>query len=164
MTKTKPRLDPHDPGPMPEAQTKCIHCDKPFKTVGIPIIGESLNAKQQRAMKAMGEHMYREHPEVMSQIMMQAAAFNGLLVVSQFNNLEPELEHQKDLTRHEVHMHTQRVRVTDEMIAGKVSQLFDSPEIPLGIPEATLLMTWLRDQYEERGYAAKTPSSVILPS
>lgn len=72
--------------------TTCKLCNQKFEAERIPIIGEDVAAKAQRAMKGLVEHVARKHPEHLQQIVIATTQYQTMLMLRTFTLADPALE------------------------------------------------------------------------
>lgn len=159
-----------DPATLAKYTTKCRHCKQVFRSVGVPIIGESPDKRAAAFINSMVNHLMKEHPEIAQRCYVEQATFGGVLFINEFESNDPELLSQRELGRHRIHEKTRRVHVSDATIEEQVKRLeaHHTHDVPPGhetdpdidpgpevwwvrVNDIVALMKEFRDAYEEVG-------------
>jgi hypothetical protein len=108
----------------------CKYCRRGFNFSGPPIVGEKTHERLMRVQKQMVDHLGQEHKEQMATIMMAGPQFQGWLISQQFANNDADLLRECEPIRLGLRRTTQRVHITDEIIAAQVEKhlVGDDPE------------------------------------
>ena len=145
-----------DPATLAKYTTKCRHCKQVFRSVGVPIIGESPDKRAAAFINSMVNHLMKEHPEIAQRCYVEQATFGGVLFINEFESNDPELLSQRELGRHRIHEKTRRVHVSDATIEERVATIaveFNerTRSMDCSQTEVVRLIKQFRDAYEEVG-------------
>ena len=124
---------------------RCTICNKPFAGPRLAIVGKGMDLKNNRIAQfteKLTRHLFDEHPAEAQQIMMNAAEYQGVLILATFQTDDADMREQMDLVRWKVHQKTLACRYSDEQIAADMETLKRN---------LTGLIQNLRDNLEEPG-------------
>ena len=141
--------------------SRCTICNKPFAGPRLAIVGKGMDLKNNRIAQfteKLTRHLFDEHPAEAQQIMMNAAEYQGVLILATFQTDDADMREQMDLVRWKVHQKTLACRYSDEQIAAVVDKVV--PELMMLAEmrdmetlkrNLTGLIQNLRDNLEEPG-------------
>lgn len=104
--------------------SRCTICNKPFAGPRLAIVGKGMDLKNNRIAQfteKLTRHLFDEHPAEAQQIMMNAAEYQGVLILATFQTDDADMREQMDLVRWKVHQKTlacrySRIEATEQTL------------------------------------------------
>jgi len=101
----------------------CRLCNRRFTPPPGVDLGDTPDARTARFVMRLSTHLRETHPNEFKAAAIQGQEYGGMLMLRYFG-VNGEVRHQADQTRWKIHQATAAIRVSDERIVARVTELF----------------------------------------
>ncbi len=126
----------------------------------LPIIGEPVDERARKLVEKMGEHVYKQHPEVWNQIAVGVPALQAFMIGRAFQIQDPNAQQHLGILRQQLLMMVGRVFITDQQLSDLVSSMALEPEVSSRVLQK---MQYIRNVLIEAQPAQQQEPQLVTP-